>query len=52
MAKQVSELARKKNAALLVTSSARTFTRALRAFRTESDRFPMSYIDGIPAADR
>jgi mitochondrial fission protein ELM1 len=32
MAKQVSELARNKNAALLVTSSARTFTRALRAF--------------------
>ena len=32
MAKQVSELARKRKAALLVTSSARTFTRALRAF--------------------
>jgi mitochondrial fission protein ELM1 len=32
MAKQVSALARKKNASLLVTSSARTFTRALRAF--------------------
>jgi mitochondrial fission protein ELM1 len=32
MAKQVSELARKKNASLLVTSSARTLTRALRSF--------------------